>query len=144
MKSLKSFICEYLSIPDNAKAFTIIKPGFVKYRDEIIKYTADKGFIMCDHTEDQVLSDEQVRKLYDCHKNEDWYEDLCKYMTSGPVESYVWGFDHDKFPRVNTIALMKEIKYHFRDKYGKDDMRNCMHSSDSLDNVQREANICMH
>lgn len=144
MKTLYQFIKEYLSIPNDAKAFTIIKPGFLQYRDDIINYATGKGFIMCDHTEDQVLSDEQVRKLYDCHKKEDWYEDLCKYMTSGPVESYVWGFNHNKFPGVNTIALMKDIKHHFRDKYGKDDMRNCMHSSDSLEHVQREANICMH
>ena len=78
MKRLQDFIVEYLAIPDNAKAFTIIKPGFTKYRDEIIKYTADKGFIMCDHTEDQTLSTEQIEKLYSCHNNEDWYEYLCK------------------------------------------------------------------
>ena len=41
-------------------------------------------------------------------------------------------------------SLMKEIKHHFRDKYGKDEMKNCMHSSDSLDNVKRESKIILH
>ena len=36
---------------------------------------------------------------------------------------------------------MKEIKQHFRDKYGKSEMKNCMHSSDSLENVQKEGRI---
>lgn len=143
MKELKEYIYEYLSIPDDAKAFTIIKPCFLKYRDEIYKYICDKGFIMNDHTNDTVLSNKQVRELYDVHKEQDWYEDLCNYMVSGPVECAVWVFDHNRYPGVDTIALMKDIKQHFRDKYGESDMKNCMHSSDSLDNVQREAKICM-
>ena len=85
MKHIFKYIKEHLSTPKDCKAFIIIKPGFLDYKDEI--------------------------------------------------------FDYDKHPGVNTIALMKEIKHHFRDKYGKDDMKNCMHSSDSLENVQREGKI---
>ena len=36
---------------------------------------------------------------------------------------------------------MKDIKHHFIDKYGKSEMKNCMHSSDSLDHVQKEGKI---
>jgi nucleoside-diphosphate kinase len=141
MKNLFIFIKEQLSTPKNAKAFIIIKPGFLQYKDEIFKYCNDKGFIMHDCTNPLKLTDNQIKRLYGCHSKEDWYDDLCKYMSSGEVIAAEYVFDYDKHPGVNTISLMKEIKHHFRDKYGKDEMRNCMHSSDSLENVQREGKI---
>ena len=141
MKSLYQFILEYLSTPEDCKAFIIIKPGFLDYKDEIFKYCNDKGFIMYDHTNPIRLTDKQIKDLYGCHSKEDWYDDLCKYMASGDIIAAEYVFDYDKHPDTNTISLMKEIKHHFRDKYGKDDMRNCMHSSDSLDHVQKEGKI---
>lgn len=151
MKNLTEFIIEHLSVPDNIhehlsvpdniKAFTIIKPGFLQYTDEIHDFIVNKGFIMHDHTSPMRLSNDQSTNLYSPHKNKDFYDDLCKYMTSDDVVAAMWTFDNEKYPDTNTISLMKEIKDHFREKYGKDEMKNCMHSSDSLDNVKREAKI---
>lgn len=144
MVNLYQYIKEYLSIPKDCKAFIIIKPGFLQYQDEIFKYCADKGFIMRDHTNPTKLTNKQIEDLYGCHSKEDWYDDLCKYMGSGEIVAAEYLFDYDKYPGTNTIALMKDIKHHFRDKYGKDDMRNCMHSSDSLEHIQKEAKIVFH
>lgn len=141
MKNLFDYIIEYLTTPENCKAFIIIKPGFLQYKDEIFEYIIKKGFIMYDHTNPIRLTDKQIKDLYGCHSKEAWYDDLCKYMGSGEIIAAEYTFDYDKYPGVNTISLMKEIKQHFRDKYGKDNMRNCMHSSDSLANVQREGKI---
>lgn len=141
MQSLAKYITEHLSTPENCKAFIIIKPGFLQYKDEIFDYINKKGFIMVDHTEPFTLSDAQVKKLYGCHSKEDWYDDLCKYMVSGDIIAAEYLFDYDKYPGTNTISLMKDIKHHFRDKYGKSEMKNCMHSSDSLEHVQKEGKI---
>lgn len=141
MKSLSKFIYEQLSVPENIKAFTIIKPGFLQYTDEIHDYIVNKGFIMHDHTYPMKLTSTQAQELYKPHKEKDFYGDLCNYMTSDDMIATIWTFDNEKHPNTNTISLMKEIKDHFRDKYGKDEMKNCMHSSDSLDNVKREAKI---
>jgi len=141
MKHLSEFIQEHLSTPVDCKAFIIIKPGFLQYADEILEYCTDKGFIMHDHTNPIKLTDKQIKDLYGCHSKEDWYDDLCKYMGSDDIIAAEFVFDFDKHPGTNTIALMKDIKQHFRDKYGKDEMKNCMHSSDSLENVQREGKI---
>ena len=141
MKHIFKYIKEHLSTPKDCKAFIIIKPGFLDYKDEIFDYISDKGFIMHDHTEPMKLTDNQVKKLYGCHSKEDWYDDLCKYMVSDDIIAAEYVYDYDKNPGVNTIELMKEIKQHFRDKYGKSEMKNCMHSSDSLENVQREGKI---
>ena len=141
MKTLNQFIKEYLSTPENCKAFIIIKPGFLQYQDEIFDYINKKGFIMHDHTNPIKLTDKQIKELYGCHSKEDWYDDLCKYMASGDIVAAEYMFDYDKYPGTNTISLMKDIKHHFRDKYGKSEMKNCMHSSDSLEHVQKEGKI---
>lgn len=141
MKDLKDFIIEQLTNPEDIKAFTIIKPGFTQYQDEIYDYITNKGFIINEKTDPIRLSNKQITDLYGCHSKEEWYGDLCKYMGSGDVCAANWKFNYDKNPGVNTISLMKDIKHHFRDKYGKDDMRNCMHSSDSLEHVQKEGKI---
>ena len=114
MKNLFDYIIEYLTTPQNCKAFIIIKPGFLQYKDEIFEYINKKGFIMYDHTNPMKLSDKQIKDLYGCHSKEDWYDDLCKYMGSGEIIAAEYTFDYDKYPGVNTISLMKEIKQHFR------------------------------
>ena len=141
MKTFNQLITEYLSTPEDCKAFIIIKPGFLQYQDEIFDYINKKGFIMHDHTNPIKLTDKQIKELYRCHSKEDWYDDLCKYMASGDIVAAEYLFDYDKYPGTNTISLMKDIKHHFRDKYGKSEMKNCMHSSDSLEHVQKEGKI---
>ena len=41
----------------------------------------------------------------------------------------------------NPIEEMDKLKDQIRNKWGKDDMKNAMHSSDSLQNVKRESKI---
>ena len=98
MKSLYQFVLEYLSTPEDCKAFIIIKPGFLDYKDEIFKYCTDKGFIIHDHTNPMRLTDKQIKDLYGCHSKEDWYDDLCKYMASGDIIAAEYVFDYDKHP----------------------------------------------
>lgn len=42
----------------------------------------------------------------------------------------------------NPIEDLKKVKDIARKKWGKNEMKNCMHSSDSEDNVKRESKIC--
>ena len=133
MKRLSQHLNEQES---DIKGFTIIKPGFVKYADEIHKYISDKGFNMINNQQIK-LSNHQAHDLYSPHKDKDFYNDLCKYMSSDDCIPATWQYDHSD----NPIDAMNKIKDHFRNKYGKDEMKNCMHSSDSLDNVKRESKI---
>ena len=134
---LDEYIYEHIKAPESTKAFTIVKPGYTEFTDEIYKYCFDRGFEQYDHTNLLELGMEQVKELYKMHKDKDFYDDLCKYMVSDYVDAAIWGYKGDKDP----IEEMNKIKDHFRDKYGDDDMRNVMHSSDSLENVMREAKI---
>ena len=136
MKHFKNFILEHIKTPDTTKAFTIIKPGFLDYEDEIYDYIKDHGFEMYDHTDSMKMSDGQIKELYKMHKDKDFYEDLCKYMSSGEClccKCYKECAD--------PIEDMDKIKDEIRKKWGKDDMKNAMHSSDSLQNAARESKI---
>ena len=136
MKRFSEIIKEHIKTPEDTKSFTIIKPGFLKYEDEIYDYIKEHGFEMYDHTDSMKMGEEQIKELYKMHKDKDFYDDLCKYMKDD-IKAAIWGYKGDNDP----IEEMNKIKDHFRNKYGKDEMRNVMHSSDSLENVKREANI---
>lgn len=136
MKHITTYILEHIKTPDTTKAFVIIKPGFLDYTDEIYEYIKDNEFEMYDHTNKMKLSEAQCKELYKMHEKEDFYDDLVKYM-QGYIQASIWGYNGSGDP----IKKMDEIKDHFRDKYGKDDMKNVMHSSDSKENVMREAKI---
>ena len=136
MKEISQWLFEHINTPKTTKAFVIIKPGFLDYTQEIYDYIKEQGFEMYDHTNKQQLSDAQIKELYKMHKDKDFYKDLCEYM-KGYIEASIWGYEGSKDP----IKEMDKIKDHFRDKYGKDEMKNVMHSSDSKTNVIREAKI---
>lgn len=127
METLYSYVA-----PKNKKEFIIIKPGFLKFRNEILDILKAHHIIPVAELR-KTLSLEEAKKLYSPHKNEDFYKDLCNYMSEG---------DSIGFKLVNYAGEdLLEIKKLIRDKYGIDEMRNCMHSSDSSKNVKRESKI---
>ena len=82
------------------------------------------------------LTKEQAQQLYMMHKGKDFYDDLCNYMSSGEclcAKCYKECED--------PIEQMDSLKDKVRDKWGKNDMKNAMHSSDSIENVKRESKI---
>ena len=85
----------------------------------------------------ELLHDDFTPDKYD--RIDDILNDLCDYMSSGPC---ICALCYKK--TYSPIKDMKDIKHDFRDKYGKDEMRNGMHSSDTLKNVQREGKITLY
>jgi len=135
MKSLQKFIYESEETSKPINAFIILKPEFLEYQQEWLDKIMDSGWTVKEMIE-LTLSPNQAKRLYKMHCDEDWFKDLCDYMASGPCVCAICHKDCKK-----PIKDMKQIKYYFRDKYGKDEMKNMMHSSDSLKNVEREKNI---
>ena len=84
-------------------------------------------------TELPIALSREAKKLYKPHNKEDFYENLCKYMSSGDSI----GFVLCNFGNSDLLELKDQI----RDKYGVDEMRNAIHSSDSGLNVYRESKI---
>ena len=129
MKGLTNFVNEAIA---NKKEFIVIKPEFTHLKNEIIKFLLNNGILVREELT-RVLSREDARLLYSPHKDEPFYKDLVDYMCSG--ESI--GLNCTNFGGRD----MKDIKDQAREKWGKDEMKNCLHSSDNSANVARESRI---
>ena len=128
MKDLKEFLLEQ----QNKKEFIIIKPGFLEYKNEILEFLKEHKIIPIRELR-KTLTYDEAKKFYKMHAKEDFYEDLCRYMSESDSEGILlcnYGSD-------NLLMLKDEI----REKYAKDEMRNCIHSSDSGLNMARESKI---
>ena len=134
MKSLTNYICEAMQKKFNG--FAILKPEFLDIQDDFEDMLEDNGWKISDLTKIKMSLDD-AKNLYKSHEKEDFYDDLCKYMSSGKCIAYELYKDCE-----DPIKDLKKLKDKVRDKWGKDDMKNCMHSSDSKENVKREADIC--
>ena len=128
MKSLVEFITE----SQNKREFLIIKPEFLQYRNEILEFLKQHNIIPIQELR-KTLTLHEAKKLYKPHSKEDFYENLCEYMSSGDSI----GFVLCNFGNSDLLELKDQI----RDKYGVDEMRNAIHSSDSSLNVYRESKI---
>lgn len=142
MQTLKNYVLKIndsMFLEDNQSssinAFVILKPGFLKYKDEWQKMIKNRGWQVLQEKRYHMSIDE-AKQLYAMHKDKDFYNDLVKYMSSDDCIIMICHKDC-QYP----IKDMDSIKKKFRDAYGESEMKNGMHSSDSLDNVIREAKI---
>ena len=134
MKSLTNYICEVMKKKFNG--FAILKPEFLDIQNDFEDMLEDNGWKISDLTKIKMSLDD-AKNLYKSHEKKDFYDDLCKYMSSDKCIAYELYKDCE-----DPIKDLKKLKDKVRDKWGKDDMKNCMHSSDSLENVKRESDIC--
>ena len=131
MKSLVEYIKE--SVEEEVNGFCILKPEFLEYEDDFENLLKNNGWRIIQKVK-RTLSLEEAKELYISKKNESFYDDLCKYMSSDDSISYMLYKDTKDDP----IKDLEKIKERVRKIWGKDDMKNAMHSSDSISNVERE------
>lgn len=123
---------------ENQRIFTVIKPGFLHRAKNIIEIFQKSGWEVSKLRTKQLLRKE-ANKLYEVHKNESFYNDLCKYMSSGPSLAII--FTRDKPNNDKIYKEVSEIKDSIRKKWGESDMRNVLHSSDSYEHMLKEMSI---
>ena len=138
MKTLSSFISESL---DSQREFVILKPEFTDKDRDFEELLNNHGWKVIQKKK-QTLTKEKAEKLYAMHRHKPFYDALINYMSSGPCICYSV-FTDDKTKK-DPVKDMSRIKDEVRKVWGKDDMKNAMHSSDSPENVTRETNICMN
>ena len=132
MKTLIQFIKE-----QNAElnAFVILKPEFLKYEQQWLDMLKNNDWQIIQKKKLK-LTHEQAEELYKMHKDKDFYNDLCNYMSSDDCICCTCHKDCK-----DPINEMKKLKDKARDAWGKSEMKNTMHSSDSLENVKRESKV---
>jgi nucleoside-diphosphate kinase len=116
--------------------FIIIKPGFLKYTDIIIKDLHRHDFIVIEAKE-KTLTKDEAEIIYSCHKGKPFFDKLIKYMTSGPCIGMILLSPYSD--RESATETLKQLKEKYRKRYGIDKMHNVIHSSDSYQNAIHEA-----
>lgn len=118
------------------RVFVVLKPGSLDLGQTVIEIFAEKGWdIYQTRTKHLLLS--EAKKLYDVHKKEPFYKDLCNYMSSGPCRAFI--FEKPGKTTKKSFEEVAKIKDGIRKKYGESDMRNVLHSSDSQEAMDNEA-----
>ena len=140
MKELKSYLMN-ISDPHSKDpmrknhVLVVIKPGFENLLGTLCELFKQNGYKIV-KTKTKRLLESEAKSLYKVHSQEDFYEDLCKYMSSGLSTAMILYKKSD-----NIFKDFEKLKDKIREEYGESDMRNVIHSSDSYKNFTHESQV---
>lgn len=137
MQNFSKFICENLNGCEDCKVFVVVKPGFLNKSQAIIKRFKNDGWEVDRMVTKQLLLSE-AKKLYKIHKEQDFYKDLCKYMSSSCCMAMILKNTCSNIHNEDPFKNVAKIKDEIRKEYGESDMRNVLHSSDSEEAMTNE------
>tara|TARA_B100000886_G_scaffold261578_1_gene186363 strand:- start:392 stop:802 length:411 start_codon:yes stop_codon:yes gene_type:complete len=121
---------------------SIIKPDAVErnLQDQIKNEFMNKGFKILQEKKIHI-SKEEAEKFYKVHESKPFYNDLCAYLSSGPIvvmnlqrENAV--LENRKFMGATNPKEAEDGT--LRKKYGISIDKNSVHGSDSVDNAKIE------
>ena len=124
------------------KTLSIIKPDAVERNlIEEIKSIFLKNNLKIKNSKKIHISKEEAAEFYKVHQSKPFYNDLCKYLSSGPIvvmilegenavksNRKIMGATDPKNAEDNTIRKL----------YGVSIDKNSVHGSDSIDNAKKE------
>jgi len=124
------------------QTLSIIKPDAVERNldNEIKEIFKNKGFNIVKEKKIQIEKSE-AEKFYKVHETKPFYNDLCSYLSSGPIVVMV-------LEKENAVLANRELMGAtnpkdasdgtIRKKYGISIDKNSVHGSDSIDNAKIE------
>ena len=124
------------------QTLSIIKPDAVErnLENEIKQMFKDKGFQIVKEKKIQIEKSE-AEKFYKVHETKPFYNDLCSYLSSGPIVAMI-------IEKENAIRENRDLmgatnpkdaeKGTIREKYGISIDKNSVHGSDSAENAKIE------
>ncbi|MWV44718.1 nucleoside-diphosphate kinase [Paenibacillus sp. HJL G12] len=124
------------------RTFLMVKPDGVQRGliGRIVARLEDKGFKMVAGKLLQV-SEEQAKRHYAEHEGKDFYDNLVRFITSGPVFAMVW--EGDDIIALSRILMGKTnvneaLPGTIRGDYASHTPHNLIHGSDSPESSARE------
>ncbi|MDC1138169.1 nucleoside-diphosphate kinase [Candidatus Pelagibacter sp.] len=124
------------------QTLSIIKPDAVERNldNEIKEMFKNKGFLIIKEKKIQIEKSE-AEKFYKVHETKPFYNDLCAYLSSGPIVVMV-------LEKENAVLGNRELmgatnpndaqEGTIRKKYGISIDKNSVHGSDSVENAKIE------
>lgn len=124
------------------QTLSIIKPDAVEHNQigEILEYFENAGLRVVGSKMVQ-LTHEQAKTFYSVHKDKAFFNELVKYMSSGPVIVQV--LEGEDAVAINRQVMgatdpSKASPGTIRADFGTDVQRNAVHGSDSPENAKKE------
>ena len=127
---------------NNEQTLSIIKPDAVErnLEGEIKEMFKSNGFQILEEKKIQIEKAE-AEKFYKVHETKPFYNDLCEYLSSGPIVVMI-------LQKENAVKGNRELmgatnpkdaqEGTIRKKYGISIDKNSVHGSDSVDNAKKE------
>ena len=124
------------------QTLSIVKPDAVErnLENEIKEMFRNSGFKILKEKKVQIEKSE-AEKFYKVHETKPFYNDLCAYLSSGPIVVMILEKQNAVLDNRNLMGATnpKEAKEGtIRKKYGISIDKNSVHGSDSLENAQIE------
>ena len=127
------------------QTLSIIKPDAVERNldDKIKSVFINKGFKIVKEKKIKLEKDD-AEKFYKVHETKPFYNDLCEYLSSGPIVTMV-------LEKENAVSSNRQImgatdpknaeEGTIRKQFGISIDKNSVHGSDSIENAKKEINF---
>ncbi len=127
------------------QTLSIIKPDAVERNldNEIKDMFKNKGFNIVKDKKIQIAKSE-AEQFYKVHETKPFYNDLCTYLSSGPIVVMVLEKENAVLANRELMGATKPedaVEGTIRKKYGISIDKNSVHGSDSVENAKIEINF---
>ena len=124
------------------QTLSIIKPDAVErnLQDQIKEEFTKKGFEIIKEKKIHI-SKEEAERFYKVHESKPFYNDLCNYLSSGPILVMTLQRENAVLENRKLMGATNPIDAEegtLRKKYGISIDKNSVHGSDSLENAKIE------
>ena len=124
------------------KTLSIIKPDAVERNlEKDIKEFFIKNNLKISESKKVKISKEEAEEFYKVHQTKPFYNDLCNYLSSGPIVVMVLEGENAILKNRELMGATDPNKANdgsLRKMYGISIDKNSVHGSDSLENAKKE------
>ena len=127
------------------QTLSIIKPDAIERNlENEIKSFFLKNNLKIEQSKKVKISKEEAAEFYKVHQTKPFYNDLCNYLSSGPIVVMILeGENSVSFNRqlMGATDPLKADEGTLRRMYGISIDKNSVHGSDSVENAKKEINF---
>ena len=124
------------------KTLSIIKPDAVERNlSQTIKQEFLKNNFKIINEKKIHITKEEAEKFYQVHQSKPFYNDLCSYLSSGPIVVMILEKENailDNRKLMGSTNPEEAVEGTIRKKYGISIDKNSVHGSDSEENAKKE------
>jgi len=127
------------------QTFSIIKPDAVERNlENDIKFFFEKNNLKVIKSKKVKISKEEASDFYKVHQTKPFYNDLCNYLSSGPIVVMILEGENAVLKNRELMGATDPTKANdgtLRKMYGISIDKNSVHGSDSIENAKIEINF---